>query len=68
MVPEQAGHVDAGVGTEHLDVEPETVGVSAAQFLYSHNTAASRRSGDSRAATYSLYSASRPPLTTGPHT
>jgi hypothetical protein len=34
VVPEQADHVDAGVGAEHLDVEPETVGVSATQFLY----------------------------------
>src|SRR6266704_3747163 len=33
MVPEQAGRVDAGVGTELLDVEPEPVSVSAAQLL-----------------------------------
>src|SRR5262249_28810780 len=34
VILEQAGHVDAGVGTEHLNVEPETVGVSATQFLH----------------------------------
>src|SRR5262245_13988024 len=34
MVPEQPGHVDGGVDTEHLDVERETVGVSATQFLH----------------------------------
>jgi len=34
VIPEQADHADAGVGTEHLDVEPQTVGVSATQFLH----------------------------------
>jgi hypothetical protein len=33
VLPEQAGHVDGGVGTELDDGEPETAGVGGAQFL-----------------------------------
>src|SRR6266704_2725751 len=38
VVPEQGGHANGGMGAELFDVEPETVGVSGAQFLLSDTT------------------------------